>query len=375
MSISSKAKRRFEVSMASRAEAVEIINAIESGSGGTGPQGPAGPQGPVGPTGPQGPAGPAPVWGAVTGSISSQTDLALALAAKLTKGTKTILCIDNGDYATGQAAVDAASAGDTIIFGAKSGGWGNLVIPAGKKLSLMGLQAPRTPYVAVGTITYSPSSGTNITENELYVDSLFITSSSTTCVAFGGTNLGRIRLSNCYIYPTGTNKAIELTNTASSGGVTSSAYLHDCIILSTGTTATLLETSTPYVKLYRTSFDSGLLSLKVNAGSVESDSCAFTVNQASEVINIAGGSFLCGRTLITNTATNGSGVAIAATGVFSSNHNTFSVATGTGYCIRGTGYHLYGTQLINNSALSAGNVKIQSTVQSFAFTTAFTSSP
>lgn len=42
-----------------------------------------GPAGPTGPTGPTGPAGPGANWGAITGTLSAQTDLQTALDAKL----------------------------------------------------------------------------------------------------------------------------------------------------------------------------------------------------------------------------------------------------------------------------------------------------
>lgn len=53
---------------------------VTGGSGG-GLGGPTGPTGPAGPTGPTGPAGPS-VWGGITGTLSTQTDLQTALDAK-----------------------------------------------------------------------------------------------------------------------------------------------------------------------------------------------------------------------------------------------------------------------------------------------------
>jgi hypothetical protein len=103
-----------------------------------------------------------PADGAVL-AYDSVSDLWKPSTTKLTKGTKTIFCIDNGDYATGQAAIDAAAAGDTILFGVKQGGWGNLVIPAGKTLSLIGLNSPRYPgaTIQMGSITFNPNTGIN----------------------------------------------------------------------------------------------------------------------------------------------------------------------------------------------------------------------
>ena len=298
------------------------------------------------------------------------------LSTKLTKGTKTIVCIDNGDYATGQAAIDAASAGDTILFGAKSGGWGDLNVPAGKKFSIKGLQSHRCPFVQVGAIIYSPTTGTHITENELYLDSLYISSSASNCVTFGGTAPARIRINNCYINATGaTANAIILSNTWSSGGLTSSAYVYDSVIMSASTSNYAIDSSTPYVRIYGCAIDAGNTLLRLNSGTLESDVNSFNGRRVGEIVNVTGGNFLSGRSLFSNTTTNGSGVLVASGGVFANSQNTFSVATGTGYCVRGAGVHLYGPYVVANSALLAYNVKIQNTLTSVAYTTAFTSSP
>jgi hypothetical protein len=53
-----------------------------------GPQGPQGEQGIQGNIGPQGPAGPAPSWGAITGTLASQTDLKNALDGKSDNPTR-----------------------------------------------------------------------------------------------------------------------------------------------------------------------------------------------------------------------------------------------------------------------------------------------
>ena len=289
---------------------------------------------------------------------------------KLSKGTKTIFCIDNGDFATGQAAINAASAGDTILFGAKSGGWGDLVIPANKKLSLMGLQSERALYSQVGSITFSPTTGTQILENELYLDRLFITASSGNAVYFDGTAPARMRMNNCFINATGTAKAILSNNT----NAASSAHFIECQITSSAS-ANIVQNTTGFMRLYRCNIDGVFTGIQVDAGNVELSITNVNVNYLGNAINITSGLLLAGYSLIANSAANSSGIAIGATGAFGNSYNSMSVPTGTGYCVRGTGVHLYGPMVFANSALSAFNVKVQNTLTNVPYSTTFTLSP
>jgi hypothetical protein len=301
----------------------------------------------------------------------SATQLWKNSSAKLTKGTKTIFCIDNGDFATGQAAINAASAGDTILFGAKSGGWGDLVIPAGKKLSLKGLQSERAIYVQIGSITFSPTTGTQILENELYIDSLYIYSTTATCLTHGGTAPSRIRVNNCYINAGGAaNKGVVFSNT----NANSSSYLYNNTIISSAA-ANIIESSVAYVKAYRNTVDGPYTSLVVSAGTFENNLTNHSVAYAGNAISVTGGSLLCGYSLISNTGANSSGVSVSTGAVFANSYNTFSIPTGAGYCIRGTGFHVYGYMTFANSALLAYNVKVQNTLTNVPYTTAFTLSP
>ena len=319
--------------------------------------------------------GGAAVWGSITGTLSSQTDLQTALNGKLTKGTKTIFCIDNGDYATLQDAVNAASAGDTILVGAKATTWGNVVIPdnlVGKKLSIMGLQTARCPFVKVGAITFSPTLETQLTENELYLQNLYISSSTSACVTFGGNKGARIRIDGCFIDAGSTMNAIALSNTVG----TSSVYIFNSLIQSTA--GTTIVSSTPYVRIYRSSVEnSGTILLSQTAGFLESNDVNYSGARVGEIISISGtGNFICGKSLIANTTTNGSGVLLTGpTAVMANSNNTWQIGTGTGYCLRGNGVHLFGPYLTANSPLLAYNVKIQNTITSVPYTLTFTSSP
>lgn len=302
------------------------------------------------------------------------SDLWKPSTVKLTKGTKTIFCIDNGDYATLQAAVNAASAGDTILVGAKSGGWGDVVIPdnlVGKKLSIIGLQAARCPFVRVGAITFSPTLETQLTENELYLQNLYIASSTSACITFGGNKGARIRIDGCFIDAGLAMNSVALNNTVA----TSSAYIYNSLIQAT--TGTTIVSSTPYVRIYRSAVENtGTILLSQTAGFLESNDVNWSGARAGEIISIANGAnFICGKSLIANTTTNGTGVLLGgATAVIANSNNSWQIATGTGYCIRGVGVHLYGPYLTANSVALAYNVKIQNTITQIPYTLTFTPS-
>lgn len=291
---------------------------------------------------------------------------------KLIKGTKTIFCIDNGDFATGQAAIDAATAGSTILFGAKAGGWGNLVIPAGKTLSLKGLATDRaTQLIQIGSITFSPTTGLNINENELNVDSLFITNNAGTVVTFGGTAPARIRLNNCYIYTSGaSNQTCVFTNPAAQ----SSWYLKDCILNSTNSQI-MIQSSVNYGRIHSSEAECNGIVYQNDSGTVEIRKSVLTSASSGSVVNILTGNILAGYSQFTNTGTNSSGISVSAGAVFANSYNSFSVPTGTGYCIRGAGIHVYGPMVFANSVLAAYNVKVQNTLTNVPFTTSFTLSP
>jgi len=293
-----------------------------------------------------------------------------SLATKLAKGSKTIFCIDNGDFPNGQAAINAASPGDVILFGAKSGGWGDLVIPAGKKLSLMGLQSERAIYAQFGSITFSPTTGTQILENEIHIESLYFQVSSGAALTFGGTAPARIRVNNCYILASGTARGFLLNNS----NPASSAYMTETTIVSSSS-ATITQSSVAYVREYRTTIDGTSLGLQLDSGTFEQSMSNYVLNYTGNVINISGGTLLAGQSLIANNGANSSGVAVAAGGVFASSFNTFAIPTGSGYCVRGAGIHASTTNNYSNSALLAYNVKVQNTLTNVTYTTAYTLSP
>lgn len=266
---------------------------------------------------------------------------------KLTKGTKTIFCIDNGDYATGQAAIDAAAAGDTILFGVKQGGWGNLVIPAGKTLSLVGLNNPRYPgtTIQIGSITFNPTTGLNPNLNELHLANLYILSpAGTSAITFGGSAPARLRVDGCYIY-SNTVTGIVINNT---DATFTSARFQDCEIQSSTATNTHISATSRYVTFNRCTFGNGNKVIDVVAGVVELSLCRLEVNSASAIVTasstVAPTFLSIGSCLIANSTTNGSGVALtkgAPALNFVNLSNVFTIAGTGGFCVSGTGTHAY----------------------------------
>lgn len=310
-----------------------------------------------------------PANGAVL-AYDSASELWKPSTVKLTKGTKTIFCIDNGDYATGQAAIDAAAAGDTILFGVKQGGWGNLVIPAGKTLSLIGLNNPRYPgtTIQIGSITFSPTTGANPNLNELHLANLYILSpAGTSPITFSGTAPARLRVTGCYIY-SNTVTGIVINNT---DATFTSARFEDCEIQSSTATNTHISATSRYVTFNRCTFGNGNKVIDVVAGVVELSLCRLEVNSASAIVTasstVAPTFLSIGSCLIANSTTNGSGVALnkgAPALNFVNLSNVFTIAGTGGFCVSGTGTHAY-----SYPAFTGANTKFQNTLTNVPLTT------
>lgn len=301
----------------------------------------------------------------------------ITITNKLTKGTNTIFCIDNGDYATLQAAIDAAPAypaSCTILVGAKSGGWGDIVLPANKNLSITGLSAPKSEQIVfVNSVTFSPTTGTNPVANNIHLSNLFINpQTAIQAVTFSGTAPARLRLTGCYIYANAATSTI-LSNT---NNVYSSATFTDCYFDMGNTSNTHVSSSLRYAVFDRCNFNAGNKGFNVTAGFTQIGLTGIQVNSTAEIISIGGTNTLVAlvNSLIQNTTTNGSGVLVGSGSYFQNVSNILTVATGTGYCVRGTGIHLYGQISTGNSVLSANNVKMQNTLTNVPYTIGLTSS-
>jgi hypothetical protein len=303
------------------------------------------------------------------------TDLWKPSTTKLTKGTKTIFCIDNGDFATGQAAIDAASAGDTILFGVKQGGWGNLVIPANKTLSLVGLTSPRYPgaTIQMGSITFSPTTGLDPNLNELHLCNLYILAPvGSSAIVFGGSAPARLRVDGCYIY-SNTVAGIVVNNTDTTS---TSARFQDCEIQSSTTTNTHISSASRFVTSNRCNFGNGNKAADVVAGVFEFNLCRIEVNNSGAIVTagsaIAPTYVSMGSCIVSNTTANSGGVALtqgAQPLTFVNISNVFNIPVGTGYCVSGTGTHAYsyGTFLANS--------KYQTTLTNAPLTVAPTLAP
>jgi hypothetical protein len=317
-----------------------------------------------------------PADGAVL-AYDSVSDLWKPSTTKLTKGTKTIFCIDNGDYATGQAAIDAAAAGDTILFGVKQGGWGNLVIPAGKTLSLIGLNSPRYPgaTIQMGSITFNPNTGINPNLNELHVANLYILApAGSSAISFGGSAPARLRIDGCYIYGN-TATSIVINNT---DATLTSARFQDCEIQSSQTTNTHVSAASRYVSFNRCNFGNGNKVADVTAGVFELALSRLEVNNAGAILTASSGALAptyvsVGSCLIYNTTANGSGIALtqgAQALTFVNVSNIFNIPAGTGYCVSGTAAHAYAYP-----TFAGGNVKFQNTLTNVPFVVTPTLAP
>lgn len=301
-------------------------------------------------------------------------------------GGKIHWVVSGGNYATLQAAIDAAAPNDVILVGPKgtvtaAQSWGNITIPAGKRLSIMGLSAERSPIVKIGSVTFSPTTGLNILENEVFLRNLFISDdfSNSTAVTFAGSAPARLRLQGCYIYNTGSSgTGITSNNSAAS----SSLYLHGCIVQTANTASTQINHVQGYTAIKAsTEISGGKYALVCAAGNVEILNTLLEVAVANEVVRISGGLVTCGYTTIKNTAANGSGANLTAAGAtLGMGASTFAVTAGTGYCVNGpatstpTAVYMHVQVTYSNSVAAAYNKKVKNTISAIAVDQSFTSS-
>jgi len=202
-------------------------------------------------------------------------------------GGKIHWVVQGGKYATLQAAVDVTVAGDIILVGPaptgapQSGTWGNVTFPAQKRLSVIGLTGGQiSPQINIGLVTYSPTTGLNINENEVFLCGLFINANyaGTPGVTFGGTAPARIRLKGCFLYNSGTSgDGVSVSNSSSS----SSCYLDNCTIqtTSTNTTSIMVNHQAGYTVIKNgCEITGGQYALRIAGGNVESSDAIFEVS-------------------------------------------------------------------------------------------------
>ena len=296
-------------------------------------------------------------------------------------GGNIIWVLDGGSYATLQAAVDAASDQSILLVGPKasSGSWGSVTFSAGKRLALIALGAKCGEHVKVDSISFAPNTGLNILLNTVYVRGVFVNNSfvGTQGVYFGGSAPARLRLQDCYIYNSGASGNGVVSD---NGNSASSLYLDNCLIQS-GTVGNGAGIGVKHVRGY-TNIKNGCevnrfqYQLQCAAGTVEVlNTLLDGTGNANEVVTIQGGLVTVGYSTIKNTTANSSGVMLSNAGAsLGMGDATFSIATGTGYCVNGvTGtYFLYGRITYSHTSLTPYNVKVKTGITTAPVTQAFT---
>ena len=303
-------------------------------------------------------------------------------------GSKVLLVVEGGAFATIQDAIDASADNDVILVGPKAAGasWGPMAFASNKRLVVASLGSKWSAQVKVDSVTFNvlaPGVGQTILNSTVFVRGLLIESSFTATggVNFSGASPGRLRLQECSIY--NSNAAGGTGVVSNNSGSGSSLYIDNCIIQSGFSTGIGVDHQQGYTNIRGDSAVSRYqYPLQCAAGEVEILNALLDgTGIANEVVRIIGGTVTCGYTTIRNTTTNASGVNLTAAGAtFLMGDATFFIATGTGYCVNGpasatpTAVYLYGSVAYTTSLAAAFNVKVKNTISAIAITQAFTPS-
>jgi hypothetical protein len=274
------------------------------------------------------------------------------------KGTLSIFVTDNGDYANGQAAIDAAPAGAVLFFGPKAGGWGNIVLKP--DVDVVGLGATQSINIQFGTITFSPTTG-NISTNTVFVSNISASvGTGSSLITIGGTAPSRVKFFDCYFSKTaGAEDAVSITNTQAG----SSVYFIRSSVDASGATGNVINSSSPYLKGQYLEISGGTKAFVQTAGLSLLDKADIEYAQTASIINVVAGSLIVSDSLIRNLGTNSSGVNVSTGATFAIDQTTFDVSAGTGYAVNGIGVFAYGrVTFADIPILNPRNVKFQSTL-------------
>lgn len=234
-------------------------------------------------------AGVAPIWAASGGNPF---------------GSKVFLVVEGGSYATLQAAVNAASAGDVILVGPKAtGDWGNVTLNVTNKNLIIAALSGAGPnkVVKVGSITYDlgttgPVLNVNLNETYLYglyIQGAFAGGSAVTLT--GGANYpGRLRLYGCYVLNTDATGTAAITN--SNSGANSSLYIDNCVVsLSNSASGSAIVQTAGYTVIRNRTEISGSAAggatgyaINVSAGAMEIYDSFVELARAVPTVNITG---------------------------------------------------------------------------------------
>ena len=320
---------------------------------------------------------------ATLANYATTTALTGAVSGISALGSSVRLCVQGGQYTQLQQAVDASADGDTILVGPHfEGGWGDVVLSPGKRLSIVGLGAARNTTVLVRSVTFDVSSGTNPNQNEVFLANLFISGDfsalpSKAGVCFRGSCVGRLRLQGCYIFnadtsaAVGTSSNLLLNNAATSNTAQSSALVSDCLVKSASNASgvVLVAHASGYVDFRRTELSNGRYALSSDNGTAVFSDCSFEISGAREVCrcgSVATTGLVVSLTqcVITNTATGGSGFSVQASNVtLGLGLSTFAVLPGSGYCVDGPATSTASTVAFGAGMTFAyGNNKVKNTL-------------
>ena len=277
------------------------------------------------------------------------------------------LVVSGGLYSTLQQAVDASVDGDLILIGPNLNGWGDVNLPALKRISIVGLAAKNTPtLVKVGKINFSPASGGAATFNEIHLENLYILSTDTgSCVTIGGTSNCRLKIEGCYINISGIGSG---NGVLVSGSSNASVYLDDCVLLgSNNLTGAGLFVQNNLVYVKNCDFDGFKNSIYVSGSTttssyIEIGLTKFTTRNLFEVIKIDKGTVAGNSNYFKNEVT-GTGVGIYNLSTGSFTNSIFDIPFSlTGYAISGSGLYAHSNNITVNT-----NFKLQNTVVSSSF--------
>lgn len=316
------------------------------------------------------------------GEISSSSDI--NVRAKLVGGDaifsslggNTHLVIESGSYGTLQHAINSASSGDVILVGPKSGGWGDIDLPAGKQLSILGLSTPKTPFnVKIGSVSIEPTTGTSATQNEVHIENLFIVGNNTSpAVTVGGSAPCRLKIEGCYVY--NISSAGGDTVTVSSTATGTAVYLENCVINATSPTAgAAVKAASSYVVVRNCDIFGSKNALHLAGDTVvEVGITKITTANTDSAILVDAGSLSANNIYVENGTTNGSGLKLSSAYSFAAIDNSiFNVAAGTGYVVWGGGIFAPGSNSYSNiTGVLTRNVKIQNTITTIPISTSLT---
>jgi hypothetical protein len=311
----------------------------------------------------------------LTGDVTAGPGTGSQAATVKAFGGKIHWVVIGGNYASLQAAVTAAAAHDVIIVGPSSSTWGDVTFPALKPLSVIGLGPQHASEIAIGKVTFSPSSGGTADDNEIWLCNLYISGTFVGAqgLLFSGTAPARLKLQGCFIANSGLSGDGVVVNNSGGG---SSAYFDKCLFHAVvgNVTSTQVNHLQGYSRITGTDISDGLYAVACAAGQVDLSDVRMEYVVAGAVVNITGGTVAAQNVFVQNTTAGGSGLALAGTGVLILNNSVLDIAVGAGYCVQGPGgFFMYGQINYTNNALLARNVKVRTNITaSVPMTQAFT---